>query len=238
MKKLLLSVLCLFVVLHFGHAQWGKGKSIKGNGTVKKESRNVSGFNAIAVSDGIDVYIHQGNQEKLEIEADENIIPIILTEVNGQQLKIHSDHSFSHVKKLRVDVWAKDIRAIAASGGSDVYSEGTINADDLKAVASGGADLELSLKVDRLECNVSGGSDAELDGTAGTMRLHASGGSDIKAYDLQASKCVVKTSGGSDAFVNVSDELDLTASGGSDVHYKGGAKITNLKVSGSSDVHH
>lgn len=239
MKKLLLSLTCSFVLLSFCNAQWGNKKGhISGDGNVTTEARNLGAFSEVNVGDGIDVYITQANENKVEVEADANLISEIRTEVKGGALHIYANKYFKRVKKLQVNVWVKDIKGIKASGGSDVYSNGTIKANKMHVRGSGGSDITLALEVDELHCSVSGGSDADLEGSANHAEMSASGGSDIKAYGLKASVCEISASGGSDAYVTAMSEIHLSASGGSDVHYKGDAKVVRKSVSGSSDIHH
>lgn len=238
MKKIALSFVCLFTMINLIDAQWNWGKAIKGNGVVVSEKRDLGTFTSVSASSGIDAYIHQGEDCKVKIEAEENIIPVIITEVKNGRLKIYLEGSVNTRKPMVVNIWMSDIKGISASGGSDVYSVGILKGDEINLGASGGADIELELDVNHVDCTVSGGSDAELSGQAGSCKMQASGGSDIKAYQLMASTCTVSASGGSDAYVNVKDEINLSASGGSDVYYKGDAKIGKMQVSGSSDVHH
>lgn len=238
MKKLVLSLFCAVALIPLCSAQWYSGKALKGDGNVQTDTRQPGSFDAISVKSGLDVYIHQGNEEKIEIKTDANLIPHITTEVDGGNLVISTDKKISWNNKSRIDVWTKNLTKVSASGGSDVYSVGTINASKLGVHANGGADIKMSIQVDHLECHANGGADADLSGSANMMEVHVSGGADLKAYDLNASRCEVHASGGSDAYVQVSDEISINASGGSDIHYRGKAKVISQKVSGSADVHH
>jgi hypothetical protein len=96
-------------------------------------------------------------------------------------------------------------------------------------------DLELDLK--ELDLEASGGSDVLLKGTAKIVKMEASGGSDLDTYEMKAEKCLVNVSGGSDAKVFATKELNVNASGGSDVSYKGNPASVNSDVSGSSDLY-
>lgn len=236
MKKSYVSLFALLLISHFAIAQWG-GSALKGSGNVQTENRSVGSFDQIVVSSGIDLYITQGSSTGVKVEADDNIIPIIKTEVKGNTLKVYSEKGWRNAKKVRVNVTMPSIQGISASGGSDVYSVGSLKADNLSLKGSGGSDLNLNLQVEHLDCSVSGGSDAELEGAAAEIHMTASGGSDIEAYGLKAKTCTVSASGGSDAYVNVTEKIDLSASGGSDIHHKGGAEVGRKSVSGSSDVH-
>ncbi len=238
MKKFLFPLIALMLISNFSFAQWNKGRTINGSGDVKTENRKVSGFNKISVSHGVDVYLHQGSNEKVEVKADDNIIPAILTEVKGGVLKVYTNDRLKNYKELRIDVWFKDLESISSSGGSDLYSVGSIRVDELALASSGGSDMELEVEAEKLNCASSGGSDMVLMGSTNMLVVESSGGSDLKAYKLTAKRCKVRTSGGSDAYINATEELDISASGASDVHVKGGAKIVSQKVSGSSDVHY
>ncbi len=55
--------------------------SITGNGHVVKQNRDVSEFTSIKVGSGIDVFLTQGDNRTLEVEADENLQSWIRTEV-------------------------------------------------------------------------------------------------------------------------------------------------------------
>ena len=60
---------------------------------------------------------------------------------------------------------------------------------------------------------------------------------DFEGKELDIKKAIVRSSGGSDASIRVSQELDIEASGASDVYLYGNPKIVNKKVSGASDFH-
>ncbi len=70
--------------------------SIDGNGKVKTETRDVSSFDKIEVSDNFQVILNQGVKEKLEIAVDENLIKFIETKVENNILKISSARSIKY----------------------------------------------------------------------------------------------------------------------------------------------
>ncbi|MEO1412184.1 MAG: head GIN domain-containing protein [Bacteroidota bacterium] len=236
MKKICSLFLAFTFLSQFTFAQWKSEDRIRGNGNPTSEDRAVSGFDAILVKDGLDVYLHQSNEEKVTVEADDNLIGSIRTEVVGNKLVIHSDKYYTDYKTLRIDVWFKDLESITTSGGSDLAAEGTLRLDELTLSSSGGSDIELDVETGTLHCKSSGGSDIELTGTTKELHVQASGGSDIDADQLRSEYCWVKTSGGADASVHASQEVKVSASGSSDVDVRGGARVVSQSVSGSSDV--
>jgi hypothetical protein len=209
---------------------------IRGNGKIVKQERSISGFHSINVSGGIDVYIIPGNTEKAVVETDENIQEAIITSVSNGVLKIYCDKSINNSKKLNVYVNVKELDKVTASGGCDVFAETILNFPSINFDFSGGCDLKLNCATKELNCSFTGGSDAQIKGFADMAYLEASGGSDIKAAELTIGKCKVEATGGSDAYLHVTGELSVEASGSSDVTYMGSPKIIHKSVTGASDL--
>jgi hypothetical protein len=208
------------------------------------EVRSVSSFHSISVSSGIDLYLTPGTDETVVVSAaDSKIRDRIKTEVTDGNLRIyveqkgHINISWNSSKKaMKAYVSFKSLKAIAASGGSDVsVVDGTVKEETLNIALSGGSDFSGAIDVSRVKIAQSGGSDSDIRGNAKHLEAALSGGSDLDAYGLLVEECVVATSGGSDAKVNVSTKLVATASGGSDIEVKGKCEITK-RTSGASEI--
>jgi hypothetical protein len=206
------------------------------------EKREAKGFHAIRVSGGIDLYLTQGADEAVAVSASSNETrDRIKTVVEDGVLKIYMDnegHHWGHIggDKLKAYVSVRELNALHASGGSDVYIEDMIKAKELKVELSGGSDLKGKVDIGVLSIQQSGGADVFINGSVGSLAVHASGGSDLHGYDLASETCNVVSSGGSDVQITVNKELSVIASGGSDVYYKGACTVKQLSSSGSSDV--
>ncbi len=241
MKKQELIILCLTACFIIGfqtaQAQWGWGGGTKGNGNVVEENRKVGSFDRISAASGLDVYVTQGNSTSVVVEADENLLGQIITEVKGGVLKMYVEKSISKSTAMKVHVNMTDIAGISSSGGSDIYSKNTISANNLKISTSGGSDVKLTLDVNELDCVTSGGSDAILKGDVAHAHFVSSGGSDIEAKELNVAVCEVRASGGSDVYVHVKEEIDANASGASDIYLYGNPSKQNVNTSGASDFH-
>ena len=209
----------------------------------KTETRNVGGsFNGIDVSSGIDLYIRMGETEEVKIVADNDIIDKIITKVEGGVLKIYVKQNnwfnWSGNEKRKAYVTVKDLKSLHASAGSDVKSENTLKGDDLEVSASSGSDLTLEVFYKNLKVDSSSGSDANLSGKVKYLTASSSSGSDLDARDLESVTCKVSVSSGSDAIVNVSEELEASASSGGDIDYYGNPSVKNIDESSGGDVSH
>ena len=207
----------------------------------KTEKRNVKNFNGIKVSTGIDLYITMGNAEEVKIVADDDIIDDIVTEVKDGTLHIYLEKNnwfnwgrFNETRKAYVTV--TQLGLIDASSGSDVRSENTLKGDELDIEASSGSDIYLDLIYKNVSLKTSSGSDAKITGKAKYFSASASSGSDIVARDFETEKCQVKASSGSDATVNVSDELVAKASSGADIRYYGNPRSKDTNESSGGDI--
>ena len=203
------------------------------------QKRNVSGFHAIEVSGGIDLYLSQGEEAVAVSAAKTEYRDKIITEVKDGVLKIWFDWKNSSKfewsnRKMKAYVSFKDIDRLEGSGGSDINVDGLIKVAKLSMEISGGSDFDGKVETDELKIHASGGSDVDISGKAARLTIDASGGSDFKGYDLASDICNVEASGGSDVHITVNKELSANASGGSDVYYKGTGMIRDLKTSGSS----
>ena len=205
------------------------------------EIRNLTGFNAISVSHAVDLFLTQGDEEGVAVSAsDAEYRSRIKTTVEGGVLKIWYDGAGinwpGNNKRLKAYISFKTLQSINASGASDITMNGTLKSESLKITLSGASDFKGSLNVQTLNLNISGASDAKLDGTSGVVSVQASGASDLKGYDLVSETCHAQASGASSIKITVNKELNVVASGASDVYYKGPGSIHDIRTSGASSV--
>jgi hypothetical protein len=200
------------------------------------EKRNLSGFHAVEVSSGIDLYLSQGQETVVISAVEAKYRDKIKTQVRDGVLKIWYESNWTDRgdKKLKAYVSFKDLDMLGASGGSDIYVDGTISVSKLSLHMSGGSDFDGKVSLDEMKVDCSGGSDAKISGNAKNLFVIASGGSDFKGYELITENCTVDASGGSDVFITVNKELNVNSSGGSDVFYKGNGAIRNLSGKSSN----
>ena len=196
----------------------GIKSSIKGNQKVTTEERTVDNFDAVSVSSGIDLYLTQGNTNSLKLEADENLMKHIRTEVKDGTLKIYSKETLRDAKSLKAHLTFKALKKISGSAGSDVFAENTLKADEMHVNMSSGSDLKMTLESPEAKFNMSSGSDAIVKYEGKVLTINASSGSD---FEIDADEL---------------EELDLDMSSGSDVELHGSAASFKLNASSGSDL--
>jgi len=203
--------------------------------------REVPGqFDAIKVSNGIDLYLSQSDNIAIAVSAgSENYKDNIKTIVENGTLRIFYEGEKGWSKKdrkLKVYVSFSELKRLDASGACDVIVAGSLTSANLVLHMSGACDFSGMVKVNTLDINLSGASDAKISGTAKTVNIKSSGASDVKAFELVTDTCNANISGASDVYITVNSELTASASGASDIKYKGNGVVKEKHSSGASSI--
>lgn len=211
---------------------FGDGK--KGNGEVVEETRNITEeFTVVSASEGLDVFVIQDKEFKISVEADENIIDLIGTDIKDGKLKIHAIENIGRATK-KVYVSLPHVTGLRSSSGADLIAQNVIEAEKIELDASSGSDLHVELVASEVSADASSGADIKVSGKSDMLYADASSGADIRARELLTKKCNADASSGSDISVNVSESLVADASSGADISYTGDASVQQKKsVSGS-----
>lgn len=195
-------------------------------------------FNSIKLSSGIHLYISQGNTESLAVSASDDKEDI-KTEVKNNELHIYSaghQRFFNKNNKVNVYVSFKNLEQLVISGASDAIIAGVLDLPLLNANLSGASVLHGAVNIKEFNVRLSGASDAKLSGTTGVMNIESSGASDVKGFDLTAQTCNVKVSGAGDVNITVNGTISASASGASNVYYKGPGELKVKQSSGASSI--
>lgn len=195
---------------------------VNGNGNVVTEERPVSeSFTAIRGSAGLDVFLEQGDEAKIVVEADENLLDIIETEIVEGKLKIGTKENIGRSKAKKVYVTYTSLNTIEASSGADVIANSVVKSENLTLDCSSGSDLEVDVFAKYVIAETSSGADLKVSGKATNLDASASSGSDLNAKDLLVINCTADVSSGADITVNVKEKLISETSSGGDVRYYG-----------------
>lgn len=211
---------------------WGTG--VRGNGTVIRESRSITeDFTVISAAEGMDVFVTQGENTDIVVEADENIQELIGTDIRNGELHIHAIENIGRATR-KIYVTVPEVTGLHASSGADLVIRGVLEVDRIRVDASSGADIHAELSADEVSASCSSGADIHLSGRTNLLYATASSGSDIKARDLEATVCEANVSSGADIEVFVSKSLKAHSSSGGDIRYGGEPRVElNNSASGS-----
>ncbi|HZL11260.1 MAG TPA: head GIN domain-containing protein [Prolixibacteraceae bacterium] len=216
---------------------WFLGPSVKGNGNVTEEVRQVDEFDQIKVSRGMNVYITQGIPAKVVVIADNNLHEIIETKVEGGVLKVTVNENIRWAKEKKVMVTIDKLNGVEVTSGSNAWSQGPIKSDDLELKASSGANLTMEVNAKLLSADCSSGANIKLSGLAKDARMETSSGANLKGEELTADKCKMRASSGGNVSSTVTGRLEANASSGGNVVYYGDPGSTDINTSSGGNIH-
>jgi hypothetical protein len=200
--------------------------SIDGNGDVVSEKRTVSSFNKISISGTYEVFLNNGTQERVEIEADENLLELIETKVINNTLWITSTHPIGNSESLILYITAVNLKKIDASGAIKLSNKGSFTSENLEIEVNGAADIELDVELENLTLKMSGASETTLIGKVDNFDVALSGAGELDALKLKTRNTTITISGAGSATVFAKKTLDISISGAGSVNYKGAPKVT------------
>jgi hypothetical protein len=215
------------------------GPGERGSGNVVTEAREVSGFRAIEVSYPAQVLVMQGNEESLKIEAEDNLLPNLKTQVRNGTLEIfYKRENGKHVnptKTVKITIIVKDLAEVDFTSAGELTIE-KLKSDNLDVSLSGAGNLDLDdIRVKGLGVNLSGAGSMTASGVADNLDLNISGFGDFKGADLHGKVARVNISGAGSATVWVDEDLTAGISGAGSISYYGSASVTK-QISGVGGV--
>jgi Putative auto-transporter adhesin, head GIN domain len=226
------SAMALFTLL-LGGCAGGPGNNIQGSGKVTTESRNVSGFDEVSLSGTGNLTITRTGTESLTIEAEDNIIPYLKTDVANNRLTIGTKDNVSiqPTRPISYNLTVKDLSALDLSGSGKINASDISNLSQVTLSGSGNMDAS-GISSDKLIAQISGSGQMRAAGKAGSQDVRISGSGSYQADNLESKEARLEVSGSGHSTINVSDKLDVKISGSGSVEYIGNPTVTQ-DVSGS-----
>jgi hypothetical protein len=209
----------------------------EGSGIVRTESRTVAAFTAIVIEGSGNVTLSQGRTQSLAVETDDNLLPLVKTEVRAGVLYLGFAQGVKpvHVSQLEFLISVPELTAVKISGSGNLHATGLIRADALPLEISGSGGIYSELAVGRLGVMISGSGGITAEGKAEQLSVTISGSGSVQARDLASVAAQVNVNGSGEAVISARRTISINVSGSGRVAYGGGAKAT-ITTSGSGVV--
>lgn len=191
---------------------WG----LRGNGKVRSESRSISEFTKLEAGGAFTILVKSGVSSSLKIYAEENLLPVIRTQVKGNRLVIDTKKNISPRKEIKIEITTTDLESIDCSGANNVKAEG--------------------INTELFDCELSGAGNIYLSGNVKRLNAEISGAGNIDAKNLKSERVYIAVSGAASASVYASEFLDAAVSGVGSIDYYGNPANTNTNVSGVGSI--
>lgn len=215
------------------------GETVQGSGTISKQARQVAHFSGVALSVPGQVELHIGSGEGVTIEADNNLLPLIETSVDGDgtlRIRPTRDNLNLRPHTLHITVNARDIDHLKLGGSGSIDAD-AIHARNFKASLGGSGSISVrSVDGDSMEAGVAGSGKLSVGGgSVGSAHLKIAGSGDVDIGKLKANEVSLKVAGSGDSRVWAVKSLDVTIAGSGDVEYYGDPRVSRT-VMGSGEI--
>jgi hypothetical protein len=190
--------------------------AMHGSGVAKTETRAVGSFSKIELAGSPDIEVAVGSDTSVAVTADDNLLPIIETKVEGDTLKIRSERSYNTSLGVKVDIKVPALDGVSITGSGNIRVAG-LQAGDMGASVTGSGNVTLSGVVDQLSIRITGSGD-------------------VRAGELAAKRVKAAVTGSGNATVRAAEELDARVTGSGNVLYSGHPSQVRRSVTGSGEI--
>jgi hypothetical protein len=195
---------------------------VKGSGATVTETRSIASATGLRIENrhriGMEVEVRVGGAPALVIEGDNNLVPLVHTEMHGDTLRVWTDERLDSRKPIRVRYTAPRLENLEITGSARAEVEGL----------AGGP----------LAVSHTGSGYLELRGQVGRLDLHHTGSGQLYADGLDSKEAVVDTVGS--GRVNIGsvrgDSLRVTSSGSGSFYARGIVRMLDVQLQGSGSA--
>jgi len=200
---------------------------------------SASNISQLDVSDLFNVYISfSATEESVQVEANENLHSLIEMSQSGSELIIglQKNTSISGAPVLNVYIKTATLSTVKAEGAASVEFENLLKASKLDLEITGAAKVSGNIEVGDLVANLLGASILNVSGNSDSFDIDAEGASEMIGFDFVTKNLKASLSGGSNISLTINQRLDVTASGASNVYYKGSGVIEKQNLKDASKI--
>lgn len=209
---------------------------VKSSGTRIGTYRDLTDFNCINISDKMNLFLTQGNNFEVRVEAGSNLQSLIKTEMDGETLKVFNNNRCNWVRGydeiIKVYVTAPYFKHVLNNGIGTIETTNTITQDLITFRAANSGDIKLTVNTGTLKASAHGNGDIYLTGITGSLENDYNGTSSLYATDLQVTNYIYLHSVTiGKAYVNAPPNglMDIEIDQIGNIYYKGNPGVIHLK---------
>ena len=190
--------------------------AITGSGVLKRETREPGDFTGLELNISADVRVRQSETPSVVIEADDNLLPVISTEVVDGTLVVSPSENYSTRSKITLIVGVPVLRSLSMRGAGDAFLD-SVTRDELRLSISGAVTVDGVGSVDWLDAQILG---------SGRLLLGR----------LRAKECKVTINGAGRGAVFASEKLTALINGSGRIEYLGDPQDVTRRIVGAGRI--
>lgn len=255
--KHIISIVLIGVAMFLTSCEGTWPNCVDGNGVIITETRDVSDFTNVESNGEFDVFIYPGNEREVIVEADENLMGLIITRVSGDNLIIETrrGNCIRSSENVRVTVNVPDLSHIDLNGSGNIWCD-SLSTSSFETELDGSGTIQcVHMQVPEMDIDLDGSGNIEMDGTYTTVKavidgsgeitlsgispdadFLINGSGNIRADELETNTCYARITGSGSIYTWVEELLDVNISGSGNVYYYGESPLVNTRITGSGQV--
>lgn len=213
------------------------GENLEGSGRVVEDRRALSGFKGLKAVGPFDIEMRAAEREGVTVRAEDNLLQVIETRVNGDSLEISMKPNVSFRTRAWPRIVVEFVRmdAVSLSGSGDLVAD-RIRSDAFAVSIAGSNDVCVeAMETGTFGLSIAGSGDFKAKGNAEVQGIRIAGSGDADLRDLAGKIAKISIAGSGDVRINAADALEVTIAGSGDVFYRGEPKIKRT-IAGSGEI--
>jgi len=213
-----------------------------GSGRIESENREVAQFTEVRIKGetyvtraDFEVFLTQDASHALVIEADDNILPMVKSEVRGGTLTIWNDEWFRSSNNVRIYISSPEFRKVHIDGLAEVKTQTPILSPRFEITINGSGRVDLNIDAETLDAIINGRGDIGLVGQTDRLRIQINGHGNIDALSLTSKSADVTINGAGDVALEALETLDIEINGIGKVLYIGSPDV-KPSITGSGKI--
>lgn len=208
------------------------GDCFKSTGKVIRENRVINPFEVLLIDDGINVFVTQASELKLEVEAGENLQDLIKTESKNGILQIENDNRCnwvrSYKKDINVFISTPELKGIEYYGSGEIRFQNEFKTDLFRLnmwEASGNVHLQLNCPDIELKSHT-GPTDLYCSGSGQKLVAYINGVGRMNTFELAVKEVLAVNTNSGSLSVFSDSLLNANIEGNGNIYYRGEPQIT------------
>jgi len=201
-----------------------------------QETRELAPFSKMDIGGAFKIIMKKTGNHKVSIDADDDVIDKIVTEVVGGTLKVYTKGNNIRATRMDLVIEFASVNEMDLSGASSVRCDDVISVENFEIEVSGAGTTKLILETNRLDASMTGAGSLTLSGKAREQVIDITGAGSYNAEEFECDYTEIESSGAGTAKVVANKELKADCSGAGSVRYRGNPDRVFADSNGAGSV--
>lgn len=220
---------------------------LRGSGELASEERELPGFSAVHVNSSIDVTIETGPEQRVVASADDNILPYLRTEVEGDTLIVDLGEEDDNITIIDMEhpatvaITASAIEELVVNSSGNITAEaltgeqvavqtnssgdidvGAVSANSLRIITNSSGDVTIDgLEATALDATLNSSGNVDIAGEVQSQNVQLTSSGNYEAAELRSASASAQISSSGNATLWVTESLRGETNSSGDIRYYG-----------------